>query len=282
MGHTWPVTLQANGETRPRENIQSVARAISLLQCIVDNDGGLTLTELSRQTRLNPSTTHRLVQTLCEGNVLCRDLDNQRFVPGELLLRLARSSMVVGGLTETGEILAELAERTGETASFGVRDGDSVLILATAQSAQALRFTRSGGSRVPLHSSAHGRALLAFAAGRLEPVVTRLEPLHADTEHTRIARSDLLRELRTARKRGYAAVTDEYVLGVSGVAAPVGGPAVVGRVTARAAVCVEGPSARFTAERTAELGEAVQDTARALQQISMSVAPPPMAHSAPM
>jgi IclR family acetate operon transcriptional repressor len=137
--------------------VQSVSRAISLIASLVEADAGLTLSELARSAGLSMSTTHRLLRSLCDGEILCRDLVTERFIPGPLLMRLARSSIFNGGFAEASHILQGLTDRTRETASYGVRDGDSVLVLSPSshQSRCASNASSARGSHfTPPHSDA--------------------------------------------------------------------------------------------------------------------------------
>src|SRR5437763_5480847 len=134
------------GQTRERApEIQSVARASAALAAVVDSPDGLTTTEVARHTGLTVSTAHRLAHTLAAGDLLCRDVNSERFLPGPVLLRLARKTLRASGVPEAADVLKELADRTGETASIGMRRGDEVLVLLSVPSTRPLRYTGQPG-----------------------------------------------------------------------------------------------------------------------------------------
>ena len=54
----------SSADSDRRDAVQSLCRALSILQALSQSDEGLTLTELSRTAGLPPSTTHRLLTTL--------------------------------------------------------------------------------------------------------------------------------------------------------------------------------------------------------------------------
>src|SRR5690606_1842619 len=94
------------GAAAPRgTEIQSVARAASVLGVVVDSPHGLTTTEIAKATGLTVSTVHRLAHTLVSGNLLCRDQGSERFLPGPLLLRLARKALGSSGVPEAADVL---------------------------------------------------------------------------------------------------------------------------------------------------------------------------------
>ena len=68
---------QENGKT-----IQSVERALSIIQCIDQSANGLTLTELSEMLNLNVGTVRGLVMTLLNNVYLIKSEKNNRFFLG--------------------------------------------------------------------------------------------------------------------------------------------------------------------------------------------------------
>jgi IclR family acetate operon transcriptional repressor len=258
--------------------VQSVSRAISLIASLVEADAGLTLSELARSAGLSMSTTHRLLRSLCDGEILCRDLVTERFIPGPLLMRLARSSIFNGGFAEASHILQGLTDRTRETASYGVRDGDSVLVLLAVQSPEPLRFERQLGSRLALHSSALGRALLAHGPESAEDALAALAPLTATTTQTQTETTSVLNAIHAVRYRGWAWVEEEHDVGVHAVAAPIR----VDKHTAHAAVALEAPSSRITRERIELFGRELSQAAGLLRRLPISMADMKPMHPANM
>lgn len=238
-----------------------MARAAALLDAVVSSGSGLTLTELAKRADLTVSTAHRLVRTLCTGNLLCRDATGDRFVPGPLLLRLGRQSLASAGLPEVGDVLADLVERTGETASIGLRRGTDVVALLVVQSSNPLRYTGTAGARFPLVSSGLGLAMLARAD----------EPVDGDVDDPALSGGEaaaLRAELVTARFRGFCVHDDAEQPGLRTVAAAVLG----GEPRPRIAVGVTGPVSRMADERVGELGEAVRAAAAGLRDLPVSLA----------
>jgi IclR family acetate operon transcriptional repressor len=216
-------TKPAPAAPRRSGDVQSVARAAALLACFADADAGLSLSELARRTHLNTSTAHRLLSTLSHEGLLCREPGSERFLPGPLLVRLARSSLLADDLGDISAHLTELVEETGESACFGVRRGDEVAILLAVPSTQLLRVEVAAGARTGLATSALGHALLAFGP----------EPLDAAPDGLRV-------DLLATQFRGLAVVDDEEAAGIRGVAVPIraGGPA-------HAAIELRGPRQRM-------------------------------------
>jgi IclR family acetate operon transcriptional repressor len=141
-----------------------------------------------------------------------------------------------------------LARQSNESVSLGVLNAGSVLFVQRIESPSILRADIRLGSRMPLHASASGKALLA---GMTDEEVGELLPESLPTTARRTVRQlpVLLSELRDIRERGYAAQVEEFVDGIAALAAPVYDAS--GRVLA--ALSIAGPSGRFDEKSWARL-----------------------------
>ncbi|MEQ3554321.1 IclR family transcriptional regulator [Pseudonocardia nematodicida] len=242
--------------------IQSVARAATVLGVVVDSGEGLTTTEIAKVTGMTVSTVHRLAHTLVAGNLLCRDSGSDRFLPGPLLLRLARKSLGASGVPEAADVLKELADRTGETASIGMRRGDEVLIVLSVPSTRSLRYTGRPGERVPLLESAIGCAILAFGADPVAQVAEVMGgPEGPEAWSTEV-------DLMATQFRGYAVLDDPHDEALRAVAAPV----VAAGDLVRMAVEVQGPVSRLPEDALDGIGALVRAAADALEGLPVSMA----------
>ena len=193
------------GETEAHESrtgAQAVERAIAIISCFDSDVPDLGLGEIAERTSLRVSTAHRIVRALVRGGLLAQDPRTERYHLGPRLALLGQSAMARYGLDVVRPQLEDLARVTGEAASLGVRDGDDVVVVLRAESTQPLRFDRPHGSRVPLHASAMGKALLAFAGPEPKATVADLGGLSRYTPRTLVRRSDLVADLVTTRERG--------------------------------------------------------------------------------
>ena len=190
---------EATGDRR--NLVQSVSRAASLLRCFSEPPAERSMTELAKQTGLTASTAHRLLRTLVEAGFLAHDGATERYSPGPALLELAGAVLTSPEFMGATEILESLALRTGETASLGIRQGNDVVILLQAESTSWLRLNRPVGSRVPLHGSAMGKALLAYGQEPPRRSIESLGELRELTRNTMTAPAKLEADLLDARAR---------------------------------------------------------------------------------
>src|SRR5260370_36908576 len=95
---------------------------------------------------------------------------------------------------EARPFLRTLMEKTGETVHLGILDRDSILYIITHESKQALRMGSKVGTRVPVHSTAVGKTLLAFQPAEQTGRINA-RGLPPGTPHTNIHAEDLPRRL---------------------------------------------------------------------------------------
>lgn len=247
--------MNASNDTDPeaepaRTGSQSIERALSVLGFFVE-EPSLSVTEISRRLGLSVSTAHRITRALVRAGYLDQDVVTERYRLGRMVAVLGRAAIDNLSLTDAQAVLDAVAAECGESVSLGVIDDRDVLILATAGSSQPLRFDRATGSRTPVHASAIGKAILAFA-----PRDRWRRPsssLPAFTERTIVEGADLEDQLDQVRAAGFALNLEERYVGVCAVAAPV-----LDRTgTARAGVGFQVPLARFGEERRRVLSERV-------------------------
>lgn len=137
-------------------------RAFAILGAFGPTDERLSLTELSRRTKLYKSTVLRLLAALEHGGFI-RKMHDGQYAIGPQPLRLAASyqrSFSVGPVIE--RLLEQLSREIGETSSFYVRHGDKRLVLYRVEPARAVRVSIGVGDEFPIHGGASGKVLLAF------------------------------------------------------------------------------------------------------------------------
>jgi DNA-binding IclR family transcriptional regulator len=225
----------------PERTLSTVGNAIRALTVLADR-GPLRLTALAGELRLGKSTVHLLLQTLREHGMVDYAPATSTYSVGLRVFELGATAIEQGGFgARLVGPMEELARRCNESVSLGVLNAGSVLIVQRIESPEILRADIRPGTRMPLHASASGKALLATMA---DAEVDQLLPeslLPASTRMTHRLRDELFAEIRLIREQGYAKQTEEFVEGISAVATPVF--AAGGR--ALAALSIAGPSSRF-------------------------------------
>lgn len=157
----------AQGALRTAQRVESVERALALLEAFADGSPRLSLAELARRTGYYSSTVLRLAATL-ERNGFLRREDSGDFRLGPSLWRLGtlyeRSFELSTYVRPT---LEKLSARTGETAVFYIREGGQRIVLYRHHAQRSLRHNVDEGTLLPLDRGAGGHVLMAFTDGDL-------------------------------------------------------------------------------------------------------------------
>lgn len=246
-----------------RATVQSLERALDILEALASFSDGVGIVELSGRVSLHVSTVHRLLSTLERRGYARQNPQSHRYALGNRVLQLGRAVNDQSDLrSEARPFLQRLTEQSGETANLVIVQHDEVMYIDQVQSPRLVRMFAEIGRRVPLHSTGGGKAILASLAAPERCGLLAARPLVALTPRTITSVERLERALEEVRHKGYAVDDEEQEEGVRCVAAVVrdhsGKP--IG------AMSLSGPTTRMTAERIETLGKLVAKTCVELSQ----------------
>lgn len=233
--------------------VQSIDRALQLLERLADAGGSMRLAELEAATGLPLPTVHRLLRSLVHNGYVRQD-PARRYTLGPRLIRLGETAgRQLGSWAKPR--LAELVAEIGETANMALLEGDTVVYVAQVPSAHSMRMFTEVGRHVPAHCTGVGKALLSQLPD--EHVIDLLSRtgMPAMTSRTLTDPSALLTELAEIRDQGWAMDDAEQEVGVRCVAVPVAG------APTQAALSISGPSGRITAARVTAIAPFLQRVA---------------------
>lgn len=256
-----PASRAAKTEPERSGSVQSVDRALRLLEILGEDEEGYRLTDLATRSGLSPSTVHRLLTTLEKHRFVQFDqsdgmwhVGRQAFQVGSTFAR--QRNFVAPALP----FLRRLRDHTRETANLGVADDGQMIFLAQVESREIMRaITRVGGS-TPMVSSGMGKAFLAAYGPADVATIVAGHGMHKLTPRSITRASDLREELNRVRQQGYAVDDEEFLTGLRCIAAVVYNH----QAEPLCAISVSGLSHRLTEKRVATIGPLVAETAREL------------------
>jgi IclR family acetate operon transcriptional repressor len=253
---------RGNVERIVRENdgtVQSLLRALSLLEVLAEDDEGYRLVDLAARAGLSTSTTHRLLTTLEQKRFVQFDREQNLWHIGVQCFAIGSAFARRRNFTRIAlPIMRRLRDATGETVNLGLLDQGDVVFLTQVESREMMRAITRRGGRMPLPCTAMGQAILSAMH---EHEVAQILHRHGLPRLTRnsISRPSKLHEaLGEARTLGYAVDHEENSVGLRCVAAVIHDE----NVQPYAAVSVAGPTVRVTLSRLPELGKQVIEAAR--------------------
>jgi DNA-binding IclR family transcriptional regulator len=238
-----------------------VERAIAILDLLAQG-GWRTGAEVARELQVHRSTALRLLGTLDRHGLVERDQRTAKYRLGRRLPQLA--SVVTGEFDlryVARPVCEKLAESVGETVTLDVLVGDGIEPIEQATASTSVVRVNWLGRRYPVHCTASGKVLLAFAPEAVRQRVLA-QPLERWTASTVVSRRDFEAVLERARQAGFARTREELEVGLDAIAAPVfeaNGDIV-------AALDVSGPSHRLRVDARPELVRLTQDAAADLSR----------------
>lgn len=247
----------SNGQrSQGSDSVQSVGRALRLLQIIGRGGGQLALSDIAAEAGLAVATTHRLLQSLVDGGFATR-AGSRQYALGPSLIGLGRQARAV--FTEWAEpILLSIVDKVQETACLSVLDDDEVLYIAQIQSSHAMRIVLNPGTRAGLHCTSAGKAILTQLPDSQIAQIAARTGLPPRTAHTIQSLDALMDDIRLTRARRWAIDDQEAEIGMRCIGVPAGGG------LATMAISVSGPLARMTDDKCEEVASLLRAAAGTL------------------
>jgi IclR family transcriptional regulator, acetate operon repressor len=203
--------------------IQSVDRALAIIEALAQDQHGLPLMELSARAGLNISTCHHLLVTLQRRGYAAQDKSTKEYSLGNKIFELSDARERQLDLVSVAKpYMRSLNQVTGEAIHLAVVEAGQLATLVKMEATHAVRVdaTRVGKSNAA-HAAANGKAILAYLPKQeLENLVANVG-LTRFTASTIRSREQLERELGKIRRQGYAEDYEEFQPGVLCFGAPV-------------------------------------------------------------
>ena len=243
--------------------VQSLTRALSILNVIAESEQGLTLAGIAETIGLPPSTTHRHLTTMQQERYVRYDgeaglwligvqafLTGNAFIGSRDIAMLARPNM------------RRLMEMSGETVNLAVADEARgyVIYMAQVECKHMMRAISRPGEQIPMYCSAVGKALLAALPNSSVTAILQKTGLKKVTDKTITSAKKLRAQLKKIRDDGYALDDEEHAVGLRCIASVIHDE----HEEPLAAISMLGPVARITDERIGEFASLVKQTAAAI------------------
>ncbi len=252
----------ADHDAEPRDGgVQSVDRALSIIETLAEDDEGYRLSDLAVRTGLSTSTVHRLLATL----------ENRRFVQfnrADSKWHVGARAFTVGATfarhrnfsAQAVPYLRKLRDLTRETANLAVVDDEFIIVLTRMESREIMRSLTKVGGRAAMVTSGVGKAVLATYSNDDVSAIIQHHGMPRMTEKSIVRPGDLFKELEKIRRQGYAIDDEEASMGLRCIAAVVYNDC----AEPLAAISVSGMTSRLTDDRLPMLGQTVRDVAAEL------------------
>ena len=194
-----------------KATVQSIDRALSIIEALAGEKEGLGVTEISTRVGLHKSTVHRLLSALGErGYVEQRSGGAYRL--GMKIVEL--SSLYLNQVelkTEAQPYLRRLLQLTKQPVHLSMLDGLEIVYIDKIETIHSIRMYSQIGRRSPALCTASGKALLSGL-----PDAELCERIRSTTDP-----EALIKEVRLTRQRGWSRDDQEHEPGIRCIAAPI-------------------------------------------------------------
>ena len=208
-------------EKKPKENVKVLDKALDILNLIMESNEPLGVNEISRQTLINITTTHRILQTLKNRGWVYQD-QNNKYIIGLRISLVTEKESFYHALKEIAYFkMIRLSTSVSQAMNLVVRENLRFFILQQSRTEKIIDYVPPVGYAIPCYASAGGKILLSELSDALLNAIldnTILRPL---TKHTIVRKTALLEELESVRQSGYAVDAQESQEGGSCVAVPI-------------------------------------------------------------
>lgn len=235
--------------TSNNHNVQSVERALTLLQIIANGSSPLPISSVTDSSGLNRTTVWRLLTTLQEFGFIERDPISKGYQIGYSATKLCPDiQSQYGPLTRISlPYLEQLSASVNEDILLTVPRFQGMLTIYQQKSDNAIQIRDYSMQVSAYHSSSNGKLYLSYIdEEELEMILS--QPMPQFTQNTITDPEVLRKEIEKARVNGYGMSLEENGIGENGVSVPI-----TEANKPVAFINISGPSFRFTKERIMEI-----------------------------
>jgi DNA-binding IclR family transcriptional regulator len=206
-------------EASPRQGIQSVEIAMTVLEALEGGLGPMSLTHIAAACGMQPSKTHRYLVSLVRAGLIAQSPDSGLYDMGPALRRLGAEAL--RRMDEVGLVsqhLPGLRDRTGHAVNLAVWGDHGPVVVRWDYGSYALPITVRVGATMPMLASSIGRVYLTYLPATLTEPVLRAQSQDGGA----LFRPSEIESIKAATRRaGWALTSGGVVPGVSSLAAPV-------------------------------------------------------------
>jgi DNA-binding IclR family transcriptional regulator len=213
-------TRKAEASGRARSSTTEKALIVLETLAAVENDGFISLVELSRAAGMEKAVVYRILNSLLATGYA--EKQDARYRLSLKLLEISLNAARSKSLADVAHPhLEELAALSGERAFLAVLDRHEVVQVDKVEGNPRIRVVSEVGTRFPLQCTSSGKLFLAYMPEAWTRGFLAQNEIEKCTDRTVATEERLLQELALVRSRGYAASDEQYREHERSIAAPL-------------------------------------------------------------
>lgn len=199
-----------------------VEKALLILETLSTSFNGLSAAEISSITKLNRTTTYRIIKEMMSCNWVIQNVNTKKYLVGPMAFHVGMAYNYDSNLeNKMTEILERLGTEINESVGYAVREGDQVISMFEYEAHLRYRMQYRPGTIYYLNRGAYGKCLYAYAdQDHMRELLSR-QKFEKITPNTLTEVDDILAEYARIREQGYAVSLEETAPHICGVGVPV-------------------------------------------------------------
>lgn len=215
-----PSAVQVKPQVGRNYNVPNLVRAFKILEFMAREPQGWSVTAIADRLGFPKNSVFRICRSL-HGMGYLRHAQKTYFMSPRLLA-VAYAALGQQNLVEkASDIMRDLRDKTNETTLLGILVGAEGVVLEQAVSNYPMKYIVDVGHRFPLHTSAPGKAMLAFLPRDEQDRIIEQLDFKKYTKNSITSRKGFLRVLEGVRQTGYSVDNCERLDGINCVGAPI-------------------------------------------------------------
>jgi DNA-binding IclR family transcriptional regulator len=203
-------------------HVKQAANVVELLEFFARRGEPATLAEIADELNWPRSSTFNIVGTLVDKGYFYEPRLRGGYFPSprwqSVVQLIGEKDPLPSALLD---LVDKISERTGETTAVGCASGLSVVFLYVRESRQPIRYFAEVGTRVPIHASSAGRAILSQMKPKEREALYRKLIFEKYSDTTPMGIEQIETELRAVAERGYHQSHSEFIPDLAGVSFPI-------------------------------------------------------------
>lgn len=232
------------------ETVQSVDRALTILELLSEDYEGLGITEVSSKTGLHKSTVHRLLGTLVYNGFVEQNSQTNKYKISLKLFEMGIKRLESANIMNVCKpFTTSLMGSINEVVHVVIRDKNDIVYIDKVEADNTIRMASTIGKRSPLYCTSVGKSILAFMPEDEVDKVWNSSNIQKLTKNTIVDYKKFKEELEVIRINGYSIDDEENELGVRCVGSPVFNH----KGEIEGAISISGPITRVTKDKLSEI-----------------------------
>lgn len=209
---------------KDRQFVIALARGLEILRCFRPGETYLTNSEMARRTGMPKPTISRLTYTLTKLGYLNFSAEHGRYQLGAPVLALGYTLLANLDVRKLSRpAMQELAEYAQCSVAIGIRDRLHMVYVEACRGSAAVTLRRDAGSRIPLATTAMGKAYLCGLPQAERDFLMDHIRLHAETHWPKI-KADIEQGFKDYQDRGFVLSSGLWDANISAVGVPLVDP----------------------------------------------------------